>query len=210
MSEDHDHPTPQAGAPPSPLDELLETAEAAPKASLLEKVRGVGRGIFEKYGVEYKAGRGRPRLDGEPKSSDVPLNAPASALPVGGAPGSPLDHPPGSSGVVRRCYKALAKAFAGWADKIIFRKVVELSGDKAYAKEVVVEISLTDPEAEAFGELVEELSAMWGADEKFMALAASICTVTAVGGRYYMVNKDLDRQLKDRARRQHPAGGVKP
>jgi len=192
------------------LDELLGEAPAPVQDSLLQKIRGVGRGIFEKYGVRYKAGPGRPRLDGDPKSSDVPLNAPASALPAGGAPGNADDHPPGRSGVVRRCYKALAKAFAGWADKIIFRKVVELSGDKAYAKEVVVEISLTDPEADAFGELVEELSAMWGADEKFMALAASICTVTAVGGRYYMVNRDLDKQLATRRARTMQPGGVKP
>jgi hypothetical protein len=176
--------------------------------SVLQRVRAAGRGIFEKYGVQWRAGRGRPRADGDPKASDVPLNAPLSALPAGGAPGSADNHPPGRSGVVKRCYKALAKAFSGWADKIIFRKVLELSGDKGYAREVVTEIALTDPEAEAFGELVDELSAMWGADEKFMALAASICTVTAVGGRYYMVNRDLDKQLA--AKRRNQVGGVRP
>lgn len=177
--------------------------------SIFQKVRSASRGIFEKYGVQWRPGSGRPRADGDPKGNDIPLNAPSSALPVGGAPVGGDGNPPGRSGIVRRCYKALAKSFSGWADKIIWRKVVELSGDKVYAREVVTEIALTDPEAEAFGQLVDELAAMWGADEKFMALAASIATVTAVGGRYYMVNRDLDKQLA--AKRAHAApGGVKP
>ncbi len=106
---------------------------------------------------------------------------------------------------MRRVYKALAKSFSGWADKVIFRKVVDATGDKVYAREVVTEIALTDPEAEAFGQLVDELAAMFGADEKFMAIAASIATVTAVGGRYWMVNRDLDKQLA--AKRGAPTPG---
>lgn len=61
---------------------------------------------------------------------------------------------------------------------------------------MVLETALTDPEAEAFAELVDELAAMWGADEKFMALAAGCATVASVGGRYVVVIRGLDRQLK--------------
>jgi len=209
MSEETDVFPEKEGGPP--LNDWLSEGDPPVKNSVFEKIRGVSRGIFEKYGVQYRSGRGRPRNDGDPKASDVPLNAPASALPAAGAPGSANGHPSGSSGIVKRCYKSLAKAFSGWADKIIFRKVVELSGDKAYAREVVTEIALTEPEADAFGELIDELASMWGADEKFMALAASLCTVTAVGGRYWVVNRDLDKQLAvRRAQTSAPIGGPKP
>jgi len=60
------------------LDELLGEAPAPVQDSLLQKIRGVGRGIFEKYGSATKPVRGAPVWDGDPKSSDVPLNAPAS------------------------------------------------------------------------------------------------------------------------------------
>lgn len=117
---------------------------------------------------------------------------------MAGAPRAPAANQSGRSGVVKRCYKSLAKAFSSWADKIIFRQVCELTGDKAYAKEVVLETALTDPEAEAFAELVDELAAMWGADEKFMALGAGFATVAAVGGRYVVVMRSLDKQIKSK------------
>jgi hypothetical protein len=182
-------PDPNGGA------DAMATSDAPVKDSLLQRVRQTSRGVFEKWGVQWKRGPGHPRLDGEPKANDVPLNAPPTALPVGGGPGAALGGAPGRSGIVRRTYKSLAKAFSGWADKIIFRKTVELTGDKTYAKELVLETSLTDPEAEAFGELIDELAGMFGADEKFMALAASVATVTAVGGRYVVVIRDLEKQL---------------
>jgi hypothetical protein len=188
----------------------LGAAEAPAQNSVLEKVRAAGRGIFEKYGVQWRRGPGRPRIDGEPGAADVPLNAPLSALPAGAAPGAANDHPPGRSGIVKRCYKALAKSFSGWADKIIYRKVVELSGDKNYAREMVVEISLTDPEAEAFGQLCDELAAMCGADEKWMALAAAMATVAAVGGRYVVVMRDLERQIAKKNKLENRSLGPKP
>lgn len=186
------------GGEPSPGHDTLGQAPADLESSVLEKIRSAGRGIFEKYGVKYRAGRGRPRADGDPKISDVPMDVAPTAIPVGGAPTGPNGHPSGRSGVVKRCYKSLAKAFSSWADKIIFRQVVELTGDKSYAKEVVLETALTDPEAEAFSELVDELAAMWGADEKFMALAAGFATVASVGGRYVVVIRGLDRQLEQK------------
>jgi hypothetical protein len=95
----------------------------------------------------------------------------------------------------------LAKALSGFADKIIFFKAVQASGDKAFARELVAEVSLTEPEAEAFGQLVDELARMFGAEEKYMVIGAAIATVAAVGGRYAIVVRDLDKQIA--ARRQH-------
>jgi hypothetical protein len=123
---------------------------------------------------------------------------------VGAAPVRPGDAPPGSTGAVRRVYKALAKALAGFADKIIFAKAVLLTSDKVFARELVTEVSITDPEAEAFGQLVDELARMFGAEEKYMVLGASMATVIAVGGRYVMVSRDLDKQLAKRRAAQSP------
>jgi len=190
--------------PPSPGPDPFGEAPPAAKVSLLEKLRGAGHSVREKYGVWFQRGPGRPRLDGDPSAGDIPLNAPVTGLPVGAASVRPGDAPPGSTGAVRRCYKALAKAFSGFADKIIFAKAVLLSNDKVFARELVTEVSMTEPEAEAFGQLVEELSRMFGAEEKYMVLGASIATVAAVGGRYVVVMRDLDKQIARKRSAQTP------
>jgi hypothetical protein len=110
---------------------------------------------------------------------------------------------PYRSNVVKRCYKTLAKSVTGWADKLIYRKVYELTRDKEYATQVVLECSLTDPEADAVGDLAAELGAMFGADEKMMALAAGFVTVGAVGGRYVMAIRDLNSRIADQRRREN-------
>jgi len=173
-------------------------------------VRSAGRSVFSKYGITWKTGPGRPRNDGDPKSSDVPLDAPSTALPVGALPASSGGDPGFDPNRVRRIYKAVAKSLAGWADKIVFRKAKEVTGDPIYAQELVTQCAVTDPEAAAFGDLAAELGSMFGANEKYMALAAALVTVGAVGGRYAVVISDLNHQLALKRRATHFPAGAAP
>jgi hypothetical protein len=200
-----DDQTTTEGAPPPPTveDELLAAAEPPVENSVLQKVVGAGSRLFEKYGVSWKRGPGRSREDGGPKSSDVPLDLPGSTLPANALGGPPVADTPYRSNVVKRCYKTLAKSVTGWADKVVYRKVHELTADKEYATQVVLECAITDNEADAFGDLAAELGAMFGADEKMMALAAGFVTVGAVGGRYVMALRDLNSRLADKRRRNN-------
>lgn len=206
-------PKPQNNGDPSPdqnaaaLDPLaLGSAEAPPQATLVEKVRAAGRSIFAKYGINWKAGPGRPRNDGDPKSSDIPLDAPSTALPVGATASDAPGYPGFDANRVRRIYKAVAKSLSGWADKIVFRKAKEATGDPLYAQELVTQCSVTEPEAAAFGDLAAELGQMFGANEKYMALTAALITVGSVAGRYAVVIQDLNHHLELRRRAtQFPA-----
>ena len=98
------------------------------KIRFLKKVGAACRGVYERYGVNWRAGRGAAPWRWLAEKFLTPLWTPlASALPAKWgwlALAIRLFRSP----VVKRSFKALAKALAGWGDKIIFRKVKELSG----------------------------------------------------------------------------------
>ena len=180
------------------------------ESSRLEKIWAGTAKIFSKHGLTWKSGPGRPRNDGDPKSSDIPLDAPSTALPVGAIAATASGDPGFDANRVRRIYKAVAKSLSGWADKIVFRKAKEVTGDALYAQELVTQCSVTEPEASAFGDLAAELAQMFGANEKYMALAAALVTVGAVGGRYAVVISDLNHQLALKRRATQFPGHTAP
>jgi hypothetical protein len=102
------------------------------------------------------------------------------------------------AGIVKRAFKTVAKATASWLDKIIFKKALEATGDQEFAREIVRDCALNEAEADACGELAQELGAMFGADDKMMLIGACLATVGSVGGRYAMVISHLDKKLAER------------
>jgi hypothetical protein len=200
---------PLAPAPPensTPPENENGASDIPVQTSVLEKIESATRGLFERGGVLWKKGRGRPRNTGEPGRADVPVNLPLSAVPVGAA--APLSDPgrPADSIVVRRSVAAMAKALTGFLDKKLFRRAELATGDKEFARSLVNETTATAQECDALAEVTDIVLQELGLQTKYLPLVAA-CTI--VGGatmRYQAAFHYLDQKLAEKRRQQMPQG----
>lgn len=174
------------------FNEPPPTENTPAQNSVVEKISsGIG-GLFERHGVTWKRGRGRPRGDDEPKKSDIPVDVPKSAVPVGSAASPAGNSRNGDSVLIRRSVTAMAKAATGSIDKVLFRKAKLVTGDQAFARELVNETSATAQECEALAEVTDILMAELGLQSKYLPLAAALTVVGGTGLRYGFAFKTLN------------------
>lgn len=173
------------------FNESNPTENTPAQASFVEKINASAGEILEKYGVKWRRGRGRPRIDGEPKKSDIPLNVPATATPVSSV--APATNGAGArdSLIIRRSVAAMAKALTSSFDKALFRRAKAVTGDEAFAREVVNATAATSQECEALAEVTDILMAELGLQSKYLPLAASLTIVGGCALRYRNAFKDL-------------------
>lgn len=192
-------PTPQNQAPqpefvPGPENnELDQKAENPVESSILEKIKSTAAGVFERHGVLYKRGGGRPRKDGLPNKLDQPLNAPATALPAIAAGDSAL---PAASNLdpvlVRRCCSAILKSITGFCDKRLFRKAVKKTADPKFAQQLIVDTTITKEEIDAFAELGEICLRKYGVGTEYAPEIGLAVILGGLGVRYMEAFKSLD------------------
>lgn len=195
---------PQNATPPAPPESPGEIGAPA-ENSFLQKVRDAAQGIFERHGVTFKAGRGRPRKDGLPKASDIPLNAPTTALPAGVASLSPLaaDAAPAfDSALVRRCVSAVVKAVRGFLDKKLWRKAMDATRDAKFAGELVKETTITQDELDGLSELTEICLRKYGVGSEYAPEIGLIAIAAGVGVRYAVALQTLEAKLNEQSQTQ--------
>jgi hypothetical protein len=194
--------TPEAGpaippetSQPAPANELFAEASTPTQGSVFEKVKRAGATIFEKYGVIYKRGPGRPRKDGLPAKNDLPLNAPQTALPAAAAAGAPLPAEPGlDPALVKKCCSAVIKALTGFLDKLLFNKAKRKTGDAKFAQQLVTDATITQPEIDAFSELAEVCLRKYGVGTQYAPEIGLAALVLGIGIRYGAAMKALDQK----------------
>lgn len=168
---------------PLPHDDAGKNQPAG-ENSLFEKLRTAAGNVFDRHGVKFKPGRGRPRKDGAPKASDVPLNAPASALPAAVAAVPAVDSPALDSALVRRCISAVTKGFFGFADKILHGKIIQKTGDAKFAGDVIKDCAITQDELNGLAELSEICLRKYGVGTQYAPEIGLGAIVIGIGARY--------------------------
>lgn len=181
-------PFPQL-APPMPPAAAAETSSneqfSTPvENSRFEKLKSATATIFEKAGVKFKKGPGRPRSDGKPGKADLPLNAPATALPANAAPATASDTPHFDSVLVRRCCSAVVKGFTGVMDKLLYRRALKAGDKPAEAQQLVADTSITKEELDSFSELAEICLRKYGVDTSYVPEIGLVVLVAGIGTRY--------------------------
>lgn len=175
-----------------------ETGFEAPE-SVVEKIKRTTRGVFERHGVLWKRGGGRPRKDGAPGKLDTPVNAPVTALPLGSA--APVSDPaPGLDPVlVRRCCTAVVKAFKGFFDKALFRKAqAKYPDDPKFCQELVTDTTITQEEADGFSELAEICLRKYGVGTEYAPEIGLGAIVLGIGVRYAAAFKGLEIKKEEK------------
>lgn len=191
----------QPQAQTAPEHESPGETETAAQTTRPEAIRADGRKLFGKWNLRW--GRRKapkpagPGLDGheEPNLSASLLESAPSFVAPAPEPRDPL--------IIRRSIAAIGKAARKFGDKIVFRKALEASGNKDYAREVRDLTSATDDECDALGEVTDILLKELGLDTKYLPLAAALVVVAGAGTRYVVTIKDLNKQIRDKQPGQH-------
>lgn len=193
----------------------LETVPAAPAVtptppvedSLAKRVLTAAGGVFERHGVKFRPGRGRPRADGAPKASDVPLEA--APAPVAAAPAQTAAsfRSPSDAGFVKSCCRAAIKGIFSAIDKLIGKKAVEAGYSNSDVEKIVRENSITPEETDGFADLAVVLADYFKIDTKTVAMGGAVVLVGGVAGRYSMTFADLAKMATAKAKADKNGSG---
>ena len=199
-------PAQSAAANATQENEQSAKVESPPSESITQKILNSAQGVFERHGVVFKRGRGRPRADGMPAKGDVPINAPLKALPACAAPPTPLPDQAGlDPALVRRCCSAVLKGVSGVLDKILFRKAKLATNDHQWAQQLVADTAITKEEMDSFSELAEVCLRKYGVGTEYAPEIGLGCIVLGVGIRYGAALKSLDSEIRKQAQASNPS-----
>lgn len=186
--------------PESPNESSGETPIAA-EGSYAEKIRRVAKGVFERHGVLFKRGGGRPKKDGSPNKLDIPLTHPPTAIPLAAASSPPETDPNFDAALVKRCCTAVLKAFRGFADKFLFNKARKAGHSQAEASQLVTDTTVTSEEADSFSELAEICLRKYGVGTQYCPEIGLAAVVLGVGVRYGAAISILNAKIQEDRKR---------
>jgi hypothetical protein len=129
---------------------------------------------------------------------------PPGTVPAVVANGAPPSDGGRNANFTKRLAKAMYKSIILCADKIIYTKAVQVTGDREYARAIVSECTATDGESESFSEAFGILCEMYNYDPKVVALTVSLVTVGLSGGRYVLTFQGLSQMSKKSATFKSP------
>jgi hypothetical protein len=182
-------------APPvllPPPDESFTAASPPTQTPLLEKIRGATEPILQKF----KIGRGRPRADGSPKKSDIPLAAPSPALPGGAAAAPVVD--PNFDALFRRSVLSAVKGVLGFAKNLVRSKAGAAGLDKDFTERTLRECE-PEPEVMAdFSESLEIVLQKYNAKTQYAPEIALAIAASRLGSPYVMLLKSFNAEIARR------------
>lgn len=187
---------------PSPINDNGGQANPTAQTSLFEKISEKAGRLFEKHGVTFKPGRGRPRKDGSPKASDVPLESVgASPAPVAPLVAAPVPAPAIDAGLVRRCVSAVVKALKGFGDSKLFNKAMQATGDAKFARDLVAETTVTEEEISALAELSEICLRKYGVGTEYCPEVGLVAILAGGVIRYTVALKSIEAKITEKQAR---------
>jgi hypothetical protein len=178
-------------------DSLFGENPVASADNTFEKIKRATKGVFEKHGVTFRRGGGRPRKDGMPNKLDIPINAPPTALPLGTTPDLAPATPGLDPALVKKCCNAVIKAFKGFLDKTLFNKARrKYPDDPKFCSQIIVDTTITNEEADAFSELAEVCLRKYGVGTEYAPEIGLGAIVIGIGVRYAVAFKSLEPEKK--------------
>ena len=179
----------------------LENQTSIPPASpaensFSEKIVGAARGIFEKHGVKFRPGRGRPKKDGTPKISDMPLAGASSGAPAGAPASAAFVRSDGDKNTVKSIIAAAVKGVFQAIDKVVRGKAEKAGYTPPDVEKIVRENAITPQEIDGFAELGLVLADYFKIETQNLAMGGAVLLVGGVAGRYGLTIAELSREAK--------------
>ena len=199
-----DETIPPVGEPENlPGLENQNTLPPAPAAenTVAEKIFGAAGRIFQKHGVKFRPGRGRPKKNGEPKISDVPLEA-GGPSPADAVPPAPAAEFRSSSDklTVKAIIAAAVKGVFQAVDKLIRGKAEKAGYAPPDVEKIVSQNAITPQEIDGFAELGLVLADYFKIETEKLAMGGAVVLVAGVSGRYGMTLVQLSREAAAQAK----------
>jgi hypothetical protein len=208
---------PAAALPPStPLPDVTQTATPDTGGnSIGEKIRAATAATLQKFNV-IRRGRGRPKLDGSPKKSDVvaPDAAPgARAFPVDfvatGDSVAAVAATPGHQ-LLRRCVAKLAASEISFLTSIVEIKADAAGVDEVFLKEALAAASPAPKAFEDVGESADLVAIKygWNVDKlPEIALGADLLALHLPFAKLFFA---LNSEIKRKRAAEKPASAPQP
>lgn len=181
-----------------PLNEPTPENSTPGNPSLIEKIKSAAGSVFERNGIAYKRGGGRPRKDGSPNKLDIPINAPATALPFTATDVPPRPAPGIDPVIVKRCCSAVFKSVQAFLDKIVFKKARTAGFEPKDAQQLVTDTAITGEEVDAFSELAEICLRKHGVGSQYAPEVGLAAILGGIGVRYGMAIQTLNEAIADK------------
>lgn len=187
--------------------------EAAPKISVLpspapddgqgqnntavEDVRAQGireraGKVLSRFGVTFRKGAGRPRLDGMPgKGDEILSHVPLASAAPGTTVGASLD-PSLDADFIEDCLKAATQGLVDFGNAQLRGAATRATGgDKQYAKDLVERTNPSDAELARIAKLERILIKKYGIDVRYLPEFSLCFCVIGIGTRYITALQEL-------------------
>jgi hypothetical protein len=175
----------------SPANESVEPANSTAKTSVAEKIRHAASNVFQKHGVKFRAGRGRPRKDGSLKASDVVLPTEEQNNPV-----LPAVVNPTHDALFTRSIASVVKGTISFVKTIIRGKAKQAGIDETFTEKALKECEV---EPEVFADFNESLGIVlekYNAKTEYAPEVALTISALRIGAPFAALLKTFNDEIK--------------
>lgn len=221
MPDDLTNENPPEIFPPEnpPAHEPDPTGNADPENSLAQKIRRAGAAVFERAGITYKRGRGRPRKDGSPAAADVPLGAGAAVAnppdPSGPAPSGPAPAPSlpavdagAADALFRRSCVHILRGALDAAKGLIRTKSRRAGLDENFTERTLRECATDEPKIlEDFSQSLELVCKKYAVSTEYAPEFALLASAGRLTAPYWLVLKSFNDEIARKRKLENSGGG---
>ena len=204
---------PEIPAQTIPQNEPVTTASDPSKNSLVEKVRRASSTVLAKAGITYRPGRGRPRKDGAPKISDIPLENPGASAPASPPPSVAVAAPADDTihdALFARSVKSAVKGLLSFAKGLIKRKASEAGIDAGFTATALREC---EPDAEVmadFSESLETVLQKYNVKTEYSPEIALAVSTARLAAPYWLLIQTFNAEIERKKRLENQQAETPP
>lgn len=187
-------------------NELPPTGIVAPETPLGEKIFAAAGGVFDKFAVPFKRGRGRPRKDGSPKASDVPL----ADVPPGVPPAAPVVAPvanPAHNELFRRSVASAVRGVLDFAKRLVRSKAKQAGIDSSFTEKALSECDVEPQVMADFNDSLAIVLEKYNARTDYAPEIALAISTARLGTPYVLLLKSFNEEIA--RKRAAEKGGAK-
>ncbi len=203
---------PKSNDPPLEVQSSVASAEetAGAKPSLLNKIIGASRKIFQKHGLAYNPAASSPGNISPGAGAGVGGDAPPAAIP-GAAPGA-APVPAVDRVFAEKCIEGVLKGFISVRDAGVLSLAVKVTHDKMWSNEAVKRVSPSQEEISLFTTNVVTVLIQFGVPLTYLPALSVLTTLIQWEIRYRGLIHELRDILEDRdkAKKSGNATEAKP
>ena len=206
MPDEITSPLPVIPAETAPQNEQIPASETATSTSVVEKIRSASARVFAKHGIAFKPGRGRPKKDGSPKASDIPLEqVPSPALPPVTVAATAPDTQTGE--LFRRSVASAIRGVLDFAKNLARKKSSQAGIDREFADRALREC---DPEPQVLTDFAESLETVLKKYDVKTDYAPEIALAVSVGrlaSPYWLLLQTFEAEIHRKKMLEKNGGG---